>query len=109
LRKPAGFSGDTQRNPGSLRRLAEKAMRNLCEDSHAVSHLSGGILTCAVLQFLHNVQGVIHHAVVLPSVDIDYSSDAAGIMFHLRVHFLFSYAGPCHKKRRLIDEVPFIH
>ena len=65
-------------------------MGDLREDSHAVAHLSGGVLAGAVFQLLHDVQSVIHHTSVLTPVNIHDTADAAGIMFHLRVHFLFS-------------------
>ena len=68
-------------------------MRDLREDPHAIAHFSGGVLAGTMLQLLHDVQGVIHHPAVLAPVDIHDTADAAGIMFHQRVHFLFSYAG----------------
>jgi hypothetical protein len=36
------------------------------------------------------MQGVIHHPAVLSPVNIHDRTDAAGIMFHQRVHLLFS-------------------
>ena len=82
-------------------------MGNLGEDPHAVAHLSGGVLAGAVLQLLNDVQGIVHHPVVLTPVDIDDSSDAAGIMFELCIHMLghfFQCVTPLIQQKRKAPE-----
>ena len=62
-------------------------MRDLGENADAVADLSGRVLACAVFQLFHDMKGVIDHLVVLPSINIDDASDAAGIMFEWSIHF----------------------
>ncbi len=76
---------------GLRRRFDEKSVGDLRQDPDAVSHFSGGVLSCPVLQFFHNMKRVIQDLVILSTVNVYDTSDAAGIMFLLIPHGFSSY------------------
>ena len=53
--------------------------------AHAVAGLALGILTGAVLQTLHDAQGIADRLMALAALDVHHSADAAGIVLELRV------------------------
>ena len=57
----------------------------LQHDAHAVAGLALGILTGAVLQTLHDAQGIADRLMALAALDVHHSADAAGIVLELRV------------------------
>ena len=59
----------------------KESMRDLGQDPHTVTHLSGGVLAGAVIQFLHDMEGIIQDSVFFCSVDIYDRTDATGIAF----------------------------
>ena len=63
--------------------LGEKFMADLQQNAHAVTGLALGVLTGAVLQPLHDAQGVVHGLVALAALDVHHSADAAGIVLKL--------------------------
>jgi hypothetical protein len=58
-------------------------MGNLCQNADTVSYFAGGILSGSVLQLFHDAERIVKHTIVLVSVNIDDSTDAAGIMLGL--------------------------
>jgi hypothetical protein len=66
---------------------------DLRQDPDAVSHFSGGVLACPVLQLLHDVQCIVQNLMVFSAVNIYNTSDAAGIVFLLVPHNISSSGG----------------
>ena len=56
-------------------------MRDLSQYSDAVTDLSGCILAGPVIQFLHDMEGIIQDSVFFCPVYIDDRADTAGIAF----------------------------
>ncbi len=69
---------------GSQCRLFEKFMADLGQNTHAVTHLAGGILPGPVLQLLNNMQGIVQNLIVLVAVDVHNGADSAGIVLLLQ-------------------------
>ena len=65
--------------------LGEELVADLQHDAHAVAGLALGILTGAVLQTLHDAQGIADRLMALAALDVHHSADAAGIVLELRV------------------------
>ena len=65
--------------------LGEELVADLQHDAHAVAGLALGILTSAVLQTLHDAQGIADRLMALAALDVHHSADAAGIVLELRV------------------------
>ena len=61
-------------------------MRDLREDADTVAHFARGVLAGPVLELLHDVQSVVKDPVVFSAVDVNYGSDAAGIVLSLVPH-----------------------
>ncbi len=68
----------------TFRHLLKEFVRNLGQNSHAVSRLALRILPCPVLQILHNPQSVLHGLAALFSFNIHTGSDTAVVMFKFR-------------------------
>ena len=58
-------------------------MGDLQQDADTVAGLPGSVLAGPVLQLLHNLQRVVHRAVIGFAVDADHRADAAGVMLQL--------------------------
>ena len=71
-------------NPDLPGCLHHQPVRDLHHQPDTVSGLAAGVLPCAMLQLLHNLQRVVHGTVALLAPDADDSSDPAGIMLHRR-------------------------
>ena len=59
----------------------KERMGDLQQDSYTVSYLAACILTCSVLELFNYGECVIHYGIFGNAVDLDYSTDSAGIMF----------------------------
>ena len=64
---------------------AEKFMRDLEQNPHAVSRLSLSVFSCPVFQLFHDIQRLFHHTVVLTAVNADDGADPAGIVLPVRI------------------------
>ena len=71
--------------------FCKKLVGDLRQDPDAVSHFSGGVLACPVLQFFHNMKRVIQDLMILSAVNVYNASDAAGIMLLLVPHSFSSH------------------
>ena len=58
----------------------EKTVGDLEEDAHAVAGLALGVFTSPMLQFLHDLQCVIHGLVRFTTLNIHHRANAAGIV-----------------------------
>ena len=65
--------------------LGKELVADLQHDAHAVAGLALGILTGAVLQTLHDAQGIADRLMALAALDVHHRADAAGIVLELRV------------------------
>ena len=75
-----------------LRHSRKEFMRNLGQNTDTVSGLSLCILTCPVLQILHNFQSIFHCLTALLPFDIDTGTDTAVIMLkHLTIKRCLRY------------------
>ena len=66
------------------RRLHHQPVGNLHHQPDAVSGFAAGVLAGAMLQFLHDLQRVVHGPVTLLAADADDRADPAGIVLHGR-------------------------
>ena len=68
-------------------------MGDLSQDTHAITGLSCGVLSCPVLQTLHDLQRIIHKAVTLLAFHMNDGTDATVIMLEGFViqAFLFQF------------------
>lgn len=73
-------------------------MGDLEEDSDTVTNLAAGVFSGTMFQPFYNMERVIDRPVFHPAVDIDNSSDTAGIMFSIIVE----------KRRILIHDSSFL-
>ena len=103
------------RDAGFLRGLFEESVRDLREDADAVADFARGVLAGPVLELLHDVQGVVEDPVVLSAVDVNYCSDAAGIVLSLVPHIcilisgsfdLWGHLNGCRFLVQLFERVP---
>ncbi len=67
-------------DPHLLKYALIKGIRKLNKNTNTISYLTGSILTCTMLQLLHNRQGIIQHPIVLVSVNVYHRTDTTGIM-----------------------------
>ena len=75
------ISLSTQSDSERLTDFAEKAMRDLQQNSHPVSGLPFGVLSGSVFQVLHNPEGACNRTVAFYAFDIYNGADPAVIMF----------------------------
>ena len=56
---------------------------DLQKDTYTVTGLSLSILTCAMFQILYDPQSILHNCMTFLSLDVDYCTDTAVVMFKL--------------------------
>ena len=61
-------------------------MGNLQQNPNAITGLARGVLAGPVLQLFHDLQGVVHGFVALPSVDSYHRANTAGVVFPYGSH-----------------------
>ena len=69
--------------------LDHQLVGDLDHQSHTITGLSGGILTGAVLQLFHDLQGVVHRLVGLDAPQAHHGADAAGVVLQAGIIQLF--------------------
>ena len=87
----------------------EELVGNLHKDSDTVTGFSGRIFTCTVLKFFNNAKSIVYDLVCLLSINIDYCTDSACIMFKLWLVKCVSHTvtPDKNKKRRLTHRQKF--
>ena len=78
---PLSAQGNAQ--PGG--RFLEEFVADLQKDAHAVAGFALGVLAGAVLQMLHDLQGVVQRLVALAALDVHHRADAAVVVLKFRV------------------------
>ena len=69
-----------QRDAAGIGGFLEELVADLQQNAHAVAGLALGVLTCTMLQMLHDLQSVIQRLVALAALDVHHRADAAVVV-----------------------------
>ena len=88
------FPFSSNRNPLFFAGFFKEFVRNLKQNTDAVTGLSLCVLSCPVLQVFHNLQCIFHGFVALNAFAVHYGSDTAVVVFKLLPiqSFIFSHS-----------------